>query len=223
MTIPAAALLAARLDWLEGLLPLLFLLFWIASQVIGVFRKVAGPRQPPVRELPPPEAGDARAELERQIAEFLREATEGRGRPPEPAGPPRRVPMAPGPGRETAVPPRGGLERPRRPQPPKPRPARPESLPVSSPAAASATAADRPLGSLADRGTDVARHVHDAFAQELRHLPSTIGEPAARPAVEHARPQPVLPHDIVALVRNPATIRQLILVREVLERPVDRW
>jgi hypothetical protein len=29
--------------------------------------------------------------------------------------------------------------------------------------------------------------------------------------------------ELVQLLRNPATIRQAILLREVLDRPVDRW
>ncbi|MGA1618929.1 MAG: FmdB family zinc ribbon protein, partial [Pirellulales bacterium] len=36
-----APLLAAGFDWLEGLLPLLFVFIWIVSQVLNVFRRVA--------------------------------------------------------------------------------------------------------------------------------------------------------------------------------------
>ena len=35
-------LLAAGLDWLEGLLPVLFVLFWLVSQVVNVIRRMAG-------------------------------------------------------------------------------------------------------------------------------------------------------------------------------------
>ncbi|MEI7970889.1 MAG: hypothetical protein WCJ69_18145 [Betaproteobacteria bacterium] len=96
MQLPLATcvLLAAGFDWLEALLPFFFVAFWIVSQVFSVFRRLQGgrlpengrkppplPRLDPVRELrraPQPEAGDAadpRTDLERQIAEFLREAT----------------------------------------------------------------------------------------------------------------------------------------------------
>ena len=36
-----APLLAAGFDWLEALLPLLFVFIWIVSQVLNVFRRVA--------------------------------------------------------------------------------------------------------------------------------------------------------------------------------------
>ena len=36
-----APLLAAGFDWLEGLLPLLFVFIWIISQVLNFFRRVA--------------------------------------------------------------------------------------------------------------------------------------------------------------------------------------
>jgi hypothetical protein len=34
---------------------------------------------------------------------------------------------------------------------------------------------------------------------------------------------PTAAHELVAMFRNPATIRQVILLREVLDRPIDRW
>ena len=50
----AGPLFAAGFDWIEGLLPLLFVIFWIVSQVVNVVRRVAGgggpPAAPPVRQ-----------------------------------------------------------------------------------------------------------------------------------------------------------------------------
>jgi len=209
MNLPVAPLLAAGLDWLEGLLPFLFVLFWIVSQVIGVFRKVAAPREPAVRPVlrpvpPANDAGDPRAELERQITEFLRQSAEGRSGRTEPAAAPRPTPPRPKTKRVDAS------------RPPTPQP------PPKLRGAESRQAADvaRPLGALEGRGTDIARHVHDAFAQELGHLASNIASVPGKPATENVRPQAA---DLVALVRSPATIRQLILVHELLERPEHRW
>ena len=88
MPIPCI-LFAAGLDWLENLLPFLFVAFWILSQVFAVFRRVVGnggPAQPPVvrrpepprPELPrpaPPPLPAGREELDQQIEEFLRRVT----------------------------------------------------------------------------------------------------------------------------------------------------
>ena len=85
-------LLAAGLDWLEGLLPVLFVVIWIASQVMNLFR---GAKKPEARPVPPrpqplPRGGDA-DDMHREIEEFLRRSLEGRERPPAaPPKPPRR-------------------------------------------------------------------------------------------------------------------------------------
>jgi hypothetical protein len=186
-------IIAAGIDWLEGLLPLLFVGFWILSQVMALFRRVGGKRPEPVIVARPPEPErPLREELERQIEDFLRDVG-GRRRQP-------RADIPPGP----ATPPR----QPARERPPlvaaQPRVATPPSL-----------------AGLARRDTDVARHVHDAFTQELSHLES----PLARGSIEQpSRPAAMTAGaELAALVRNPQTIRQMILLCEVLERPTDRW
>ena len=76
-------LFAAGWDWLEALLPFLFVAFWILSQVFAMFRKLpgAGPKPPALRpEMVPQRAPDPflekpaldpRVDLQRQIEEFL--------------------------------------------------------------------------------------------------------------------------------------------------------
>ncbi|MEY3205234.1 MAG: hypothetical protein RLZZ21_1565 [Planctomycetota bacterium] len=160
---------AAGLDWLEGLLPLLFVLFWIVSQVVNVFRNLAGrgqPRQPPPRPQP------------------VRTKTEK----PRPVTPPSRgEPVIAKTTTKT------------------------RSLPPSAPQ----------LGSLGSHGGDIARHVRDAFADDLGHRPSQLTQPAA--AAEPAAARPPAAHDLVTLLRDPTALRQLFIVREVLDRPIDRW
>ena len=217
----AAALpLAAGLDWLEGILPLLFLLVWIVTQVRNLFRggdrgQPAGPvvvRQPrPVR--PPPRIDDMREDLARQIEEFVRRSS-GEGAAAPPAGRPRDRGDRPAPRGASAPPPRG--------TPPPARRQRPVASGTRPQRTAPAPAAAPPsLGSLGGHATDVSRHVHDAFAHEIEHLPQGLaggGAPAAT-----ATPARSPAADVVAALRDPVTRRQLVIVREVLDRPLDRW
>ncbi|MFM8735078.1 MAG: hypothetical protein ACKOC8_07795 [Pirellulales bacterium] len=190
IALPVTPLLAAGIDWLDGLLPLAFVAFWIVSQIINVIRSVSGGggqqpagggrRRPPAPPRPPRPAADPRADLERQIDEFLRG-----------------------------------------PRPPRPEPARSPTPPLPK-AGTDGPRLARPIGSL--EGTSaVSAHVHDAFDHELGHLhrPSTMGTvdtDASPPPRELSRAD-----EIAMLLRSPATVRQLVVLREVLERPVTRW
>jgi len=216
----AAALpLAAGLDWLEGILPLLFLLVWIVTQVRNLFRgadrgRPAGPVvvRPARQVRPPPRVDDMREDLARQIEEFVRRSS-GEGAAAPPAGRPRDRGGRPAP-RGASAPPRG--------TPPPARPQRPVARDTRPQRAAATPAATPPsLGSLGGHATDVSRHVHDAFAQEIEHLPPGLagGGAAATPATPARSPAA----DVVAALRDPVTLRQLVIVREVLERPIDRW
>jgi len=216
-----APLFAAGFDWLEAILPFLFVGFWILSQVFAVFRRVAGgPVRPPVvgppgrpRDVaggPPPLPEAERSELERQIAEFLREAQRdprGAERPQARREPPRRPAE---PQRRVATP---AVQEPTRPAPAKPV------------AAGAPVRAQRPAGGLGAGPSDVARHVQDAFSHQLGHLHSGLearGEVDAREPVQRAGSS-LAPHDLVRILRDPATLRQAVLLREILERPVERW
>lgn len=186
-------IIAAGIDWLEGLLPLLFVGFWILSQVMAVFRRVGGKKPGPVVIARPPAAEQVqREDLERQIEDFLRDVG---GRIRQPRG---EMPSVPTP-------------------PPRQR-VRERPVPVAQ---QPRVAPPPPLAMRAGHDTDVARHVHDAFAHELSHLESPLArgsiEQPSRPATTTAGAQ------LAALVRNPQTIRQVILLGVVLERPTDRW
>jgi hypothetical protein len=236
MLLPAATclLFAAGFDWLEAVLPFLFVAFWIVSQVFAVFRRLqgGGQRPPPLprfdrdrdpQPLPRPPADDAaipRTDLEKQIAEFLREATGQEPRQPTGKKAPTKPDTRPQPMRPV---PRADTER-RVPQVTRaqgPRQAAPARREPKKPAVtvpeAGATTQER-----LDTNASVARHVKDAFARELTHLQGTIKQDeltaggGAPKAVTQAE-------ELVHLLRSPATIRQVILLREVLDRPVDRW
>jgi hypothetical protein len=207
MNIPV--LFAAGLDWLEGVLPFLFVLFWIVSQVFNAFKAMGrGRPQPPVVRPPRPapnvpRADDIRGQLERQIGEFLERQAGQRDRPDErPRQPVRQRPAAKASaGRQET---RAGRV--------------PPPLPAATPA--KPKGAER--GAVAAAGSDVARHVHDAFAHELDHLSTSIAAGAPVNAdVRQAMAPPAA--ELVNMLRNPATLRQLILLREVLDRPTERW
>jgi len=259
---PVAPLLAIDL---ESLLPFLFVIYWIVSQVFGALRRgqrAPGPQPRPQRIEPAPrpqaDAGDPHGDITRQIEEFLRQAS---GEPPRrpaggagprpaeaarpqpavrpqtspPAAPPRRPTTLSPRERDEALQPRDGTAEPRRVDSrsprdrgdvtpvaeaarkgnKKPRMTRPPAAPPRSPP---------PSLTRLDAGTDesVERHVTEAFGRELPHLAAgQAGGPP--PSAPSSSATPSLTADLVRKLRDPASIRELILIREVLDRPVHRW
>lgn len=232
---------AAGLDWLEGLLPALFVGFWILSQVFAIFRRpanrggqpqpVGGGRQPqpappPLRRPSPTELledvrdenldpgvpiemrpGD-RARLEQEIEEFLAGRRSGRSAAPERREPaPDRLPER----RQR----RRGEPRRQSGSVKPPRGAEPPALPPQLPAP---VAIDRPRPPASD--SDIARHVDEAFAHDLAHEPPLILDDKATAV---SLPTQTTHSSLAAMLRNPATIRQIVVMREVLERPTERW
>jgi hypothetical protein len=192
-------LLAAGLDWLEGLLPAVFVGFWILSQVFALFRRAARVGGPVVVMNPAPaveaEPVPNRERLQQEIETFLRERRTGR---------PSQHPQAQGPTtkpvRRKSTPPHDQRRR----QPDGRQPVQPPS-----------TASLPPVPAVTVH-SDVARHVEEAFAHDLAHeVPVLQGDTAA------TRPTPAV--GLATLLRDPATIRRLIVMREVLERPTERW
>jgi hypothetical protein len=198
----ATPLFAAGLDWLEALLPALFVIIWIVSQIAGVVKKLTGekpaapaprPRPaarpaemaragPPLPRQPRPANAGIDAELRREIEQFLQ------GRPTEPiqigeAGPQSMPPPIPKP---------VGKRPPRR-------------QPVRSAQTPRADVGKTPIA-------------------EMPHLTSSL---TAATNVE-SRPQPTAASVAVAgtiagLLADPRSLRQAIVLREVLDRPVERW
>jgi len=240
--IATCVLFAAGFDWLEALLPFLFVAFWIVSQVFAVVRRLQGggrqpppplPRFDPARDRPrPPQpaadgGADPRSDLEKQIAEFLREAT-GEKKP----RPTVRQPAVKKSEPVTIA----------RPQPPRPdRRADAESRGPQTPRAAAPVRLERDQNKAvvpreaAARTTEmapqpqqpqsesVARHVQDAFSHELTHLRGTITHDESKAGGAARTSAPTQAEDLVHVLRSPTTIRQVILLREILDRPVDRW
>jgi hypothetical protein len=234
-TLATCVLLAAGFDWLEALLPFLFVAFWIVSQVFAVFRRLQGggqkppplPRFDPARDRPrPPQpaaegAGDLRSELEKQIAEFLR--VEIDEKKPEPNNRKREPVVAPRP--QPSRPDRRGQVERRRPQPPVVAPARRqrEQKKVVEVRESGARPTETTPQQQQPPGESVASHVESAFARDLTHLRGAIAQDDPQAGVAQQMASSAQAQELVQLLRNPATIRQAILLREVLDRPVDRW
>lgn len=219
-------LLAAGFDWLEAILPFAFVLIWIISQAAAVLRKAGGvekraaprrPREPVVPQLDiardaiapdnvAPLGVDGQQELRQQIDAFLGRLIEQQ-QIERPEGTPT-----------------GGSRR-RRPSEADQR-ARPRKRREGSRRAAPVPQglSRRPAAT-----TDVAEHVREVFSHEMAHLRRGLAEnegsvppvPADAQAWTEAAgaPAPLL----LRLLRSPATIRDAIVMREVLDRPIDRW
>ena len=251
-----APLLAAGFDWLEALLPLLFVFIWIVSQVLNVFRRVAaagrrdedddededdlvevigrqrnGARRCPscghqfvaaaAAIAPCPECGrltldetpadldlvdDLPVRSDRQSIEAEIDAFLGRSRQQPP-------PL---------------------PQPVRQRPLAPAADTLAEPVAAMLAAA----GSTERANDEISRHIHDVFGKGLGRLPDgTVENPWADLERPGQGPRPsratavagdaaairATTGDLAAMLKNPATIRQALLLREILDRPTDRW
>lgn len=218
-------LFAAGLDWIETLLPILFFAGWILSQVVNVVRKVGGEAArpqpvPPRRRVPGEPPAEVRHDLERQIEEFLRQAR-GEQKPaddqtarPRPAAKPARPDAG------------AGRQKPPRPAAPQPKTLPPVSRqkPAASRGGAPPRLADRHLEPLGASGDDVVEHVRDAFSKPLGQLESPLAEvPATTAARPAAGGEAAAAGGIAAELRDPVALRRLILMREILERPVQRW
>jgi hypothetical protein len=243
LTPATCVLFAAGFDWLEALLPFLFVAFWIVSQVFAVVRRLQGggrqqppplrPRFDPARDRPrPPQpaadgGADPRSDLEKQIAEFLREATgekkpqptikQPMAKPSEPMTAAR--PQSPRPDRRADAERRG---------PQTPRAAAPvrrerDQKKAAVPSEAAVQTTETALQRQQPQSESVARHVQDAFSHELTHLRGSIAHEEPKAGGAPRTPAPTQADELVHLLRSPATIRQVILLREILDRPVDRW
>lgn len=192
---PRAVLLAAfRGDLIDTLIPVLFVVIWIVTQVINAFRNAAkappAPVRPPQpRPAPPQAAGQGRPpELDRELQEILRRTL---GVEPTVRQPPSSS------------------------RPPKPPKQKQNQKPKNQEVPVSARIPQ--TGSRGSRD-DVARHVEAAFAHDLVHA-SPSGTAAQSVAAIAAAPSA----DLIASLRSPETLRQLIIVREILEVPTHRW
>jgi hypothetical protein len=219
-------------DLLRVLIPIVFLIIWVISQVVGEKGKrqqpVKGPGQQPGGGRPKPKG------VAQEIEEFLRRAAEQRqgGRPaevevvrPEPAAAGRRPHAA---GRLDQGPPhQGRLE-------PAAVDRVVEVLPSRSDIAESV---ERHLGSdtlgrhaeqlgneIRDVDEKVEQRLSEKFDHQVGRLASQLGEEStSRSAPQVAVTGGKRTAELIELLRNPRGIRTAILVSEILNRPEHRW
>jgi hypothetical protein len=212
------ALWAANLgDWLIPLIIILFVIISAASQALGKLREADRQRQR--RGLARPPAGGE--PVRDEIGEFLRRAKRGpaAGRPQpaaRPGGRPARSGRQPTPQglaevelvepEDTGVAGRGGRGLPS------------ESVPTL-------------VSDVAEADDRLEQHLHGTFDHRLGTLGASPGESAEGPQPAEAE----TPADrvssvpataavgLAAMLAGPTSLRQAILLYEVLRRPEDRW
>ncbi|MDA1054606.1 MAG: hypothetical protein O3C40_29595 [Planctomycetota bacterium] len=83
------------------------------------------------------------------------------------------------------------------------------------------------LGEEVDRSDDrMEAHLHQVFEHDLGQLgarTSTASDSSLDDDSPGQRPQAAKPTNFLALLQNPASIRQAIILSEILARPSDRW
>lgn len=191
---PSPLLFAAGFDWMEALAGSAAVIIWVIYQVINLARAAANPPAAPTPQAP-----------ERRPPARPTRPLRPRGETDAEADMQRQI--------EEFLRERGGGRRgqasPTRQPPPLPGPVR---------AGAGAPRAPTPADV---SGSDVSRHVADVFAHQLEHLSPGLADAPARP---ESRPQPASAGaELVAALRSPTTLRQLFLLREVIDRPTERW
>ena len=201
-------LMAAGLDWLEGLLPLLFVVIWIVSQVMGTLRKAGQARRQAAEPPQLREAGDNAARdpqgLDREIEEFLKRSLGGQ---------PKRQPPPPSPSSRERSWQRGSGQR----QRPPVTAGQPPLLPVQQSRVQQPLVQQIRMEATRVGAADISSHVEAAFAHDLAH--ESPGLTASRPTNQQAA-HPAA--HLIAALRSPEGLRQLILMREILERPAFR-
>lgn len=218
-------------DFLENIVGLLFVIFWVAAQFLGNRQEAKKrpkpprprPQQPPPVEMagdvPPPQAAKPRNQeeaLRNEVEEFLRRA---QGKPPRPQPQPVRS-------EQPAV---------RKPQPPRPEPQQPKPIrrepvaPVKTPTMRNEGVAEHVARHMSTHeseariktlGAEVAlsddrleSRLHEKFDHQVGKL-QHYDTPADGdgPAIDVAA-------EVAAMLRSPQGMRQLIIANEILRRP----
>jgi len=246
MNAPLSCLLAQDVG---GILKLIVLLVFVLITVLG---QLASRGQERGREVgrrgrpgPPPGNPPRRDPLADEIGEFLQQTARrragqqeaGAAPGPQPPGPSAALatPLTASPPRRPGLRPGGtGVETPWPPQP---------ADPLASPSGARVAEHVRSyldtgdiVQETAGLGRDVAladekmeQHLREAFTHPLGRLAAAPAGVPGTPSVVEAtaaptRPQPgAATRGLAALLRKPGSVRQAVLLSEILNRPEHRW
>ncbi len=250
-------LFAAGFDWLEAVLPLLFVFIWVISQVFAFFRRVGGREQAIVdndeKEIDPEMFLEERFG-ERQCrgcgASFVAPVLAiidcpecGRLTPPEIEGneiPEQNEVLDPVEAEISAF-----LNRYIQTKQPSPVPAegiedKTVALPISDEVSRSNQAASQTLvqqekqtQSPPREDGEITRHIHEVFDQGLNHLPDGVVESPWADLQDNtksmvdtsgqAQKEEAPDFRLASMLKDPATRKQLFILKEVLDRPKDLW
>ncbi len=213
------ALPLADAAWVGEALVIAVVVFAVLAQLVGSWREIQKEAARRARGGPPQPPQQAGGQLGDEIAEFLRRKAQGKEQPPSgpPASPPRERPLAP------AEP-----VRPFRPPPaPSPPPVRAELVEAEI-VVVPATREER----FSQRVGDRLRRPPSAEVPQIQ--PVAVGAPIVEEPAGAAA-EPSVPADRVAalpaisaatvaeLLANPVTLRQAVVLSEILNRREERW
>jgi hypothetical protein len=222
-------LLAA--DWWNWVIPAVFIIIYLLNHVLSGAKAAGGakppqpqrrrvPTPPPDRAARPQQPAPGQAQLNTEIEQFLKRANERRMEKarrdlaPEPASP--------------------------APSPPPPRPAEPaiDVTPLDRDFNAVEKSVKQHLGNrgfqeraehLADdilrQEAEMQRHLEQAFSHRLGTLSGrdSTAPKAAAEAPPATADRAATAMALAGILTNQSDIRKAILLKEILERPIDRW
>ena len=250
-------LFAAGFDWLEAVLPLLFVFIWVISQVVAFFRRVGG-RERAIIDNDEKET-DPEMFLEERVgkrqcrgcgASFVAPVLAiidcpecGRLTPPEIDGneiPEQNEVVDPVEAEISAFLNRYIQTKQQAPVPVEGIQDKTIALPISDQVGRSKQATSRTLVQQEEQTRsppqeegEISRHIHEVFDQGLNHLPDGVVESpwadlrdnTKRMVDTSGQEQKEEAPDfrLAAMLKDPATRKQLFILKEVLDRPKDLW
>lgn len=209
-------------DWIRLAVPFIMFTVWLLSRIFGAESPAA--KQQKARQQAranPPQPPAERKRVEDEVGEFLRRAAQqrtGKESRPRPSPPPRPPQPATRPVGEAFGARRSGTsgtqtERPRETPPPVAEPLAPR------------TVADRVV-----QPTEVVQaveamqsHVEQVFNRQLGSLAAAPSAVSAAQSTEPSDTSATEAADLAAMLRNPQSIREAIVISEILRRPEERW
>jgi len=209
----------ADFDWVKLVVPLVMFAVWVFNRLMGgesPAAKQAKARQQARAKPPQPAAGE-RQRVEDEVGEFLRRAAQQRGAR-EPVAPPASPPpKPPKPLRKplSADERRGNASQ----AAPTAAPTRAPELAPSIGTAIGSRIAQRSVQAVEVTQAEEAMESH--LAEAFGHQVGTLGGETHPLDVVEAAPSPAA--ELAALLRDPRSVRDAVIVSEILRRPEERW
>jgi len=222
-------LLAALEDWIKVVIPLVVFTIISLNRLFGgeaAKKKMQQQRRPgPVAPPQPPQPQGERQRVEDEVAEFLRRATQTKeGRPAAPPSPPKparkQQQAAPAPVRRLT--PKRDVNAPLYDNDP-PQGRSPAAAAEQIAASAKRVDASRPSEiEQADEAMEL--QIHQALDHQVGSKAGSLAGTAPTATSDQRAARDVdSPISIGELLRDPRSIRDAIVVSEILRRPTERW